>query len=182
MTYIWLASFILLFLCILYLSTRVPLKTPLETARSEGYDAGQHGLRKELEESREELKICKQEMEEIRELGKSMQAQLDKVQKYERRIEVKQDAFRMGIEDWFDLRRAELAGWRDEQLKALEVLKAEEKVPEPPEEIKKVDHNQLETTKIAGKERRTSGWTKFRGKKKETDKRNSAGLEEVKDN
>ena len=40
-----------------------------------------------------------------------------KVERLERAVAVKEDAFMMQVQDWFDLRKGEMGDWREEQVR-----------------------------------------------------------------
>lgn len=58
----------------------------------------------------------------------TVQEKMKATEKYRRDIGVRQDGFRMGMEDWFDLRKAELREWREEQVRVLEGLRKGERL------------------------------------------------------
>ena len=48
-----------------------------------------------------------------------MDRKLVKVERLERAVAVKEDAFMMQVQDWIDLRKGEMGDWREEQVRVL---------------------------------------------------------------
>lgn len=101
---------------------------------------------------------------------------LKATERYRGDMGIKQDAFLMKLEDWFDLRKAELKEWRQEQVVILEALKKEGNLEEGKrlqEEEKLGDEEKLEVGKFVGEKetrRRASGWARLKVAKKKSKK------------
>lgn len=110
-------------LCIISFLLLPHYKALVQTAYSQGYTTGQYDLKKELEENREEVRLFRQEMKEVDQKNISIHAKYEEVKTYQRKINITLDGIRMGMEDWFDVRRGEMRDWRKEQVQVLERLK-----------------------------------------------------------
>jgi hypothetical protein len=163
------------------------LRKLTQTAYTQGYKDGQYELKTELSNTREEMKIFRQEMQSMKEM---VEDKLKTTERYRADMGIKQSAFLMAIEDWFDLRRAEMKELREEQLQALEGLKEgrvgeEERIVEEERfveerlvgdgkldvEVEGVGKSVVEKTEG----RRGSGWARLRVTKKKSKKDLSQG-------
>ena len=121
---------IILLICfgITYYSVLPRLKAVTKIVYTQGYNDGQHELKNELSNTREELKYFRLEMQSMKEIVEKkmelVEERMKTTERYRAEIGIKQSAFLLGIEDWFDLRRSEMREMKEEQMRVLGGLKA----------------------------------------------------------